>query len=161
MSQAWAAIPFLNDYYFNILKLIHMLQTSAFQNRLFLVLILYNSYQVLRFYHNIGKLILLFLWSDTWLVSGKSCSSWRRVMPFLPEAGKRQLRSGLSVNALYVICETFHKNNHQTEIIHGKSLPSYDCLVTFNRDIYLSPEQNADGIGQIHLQKQSEVNSTC
>jgi hypothetical protein len=49
----------------------------------------------------LGKLILLFLWSDTWLVSGKPYSAWRWVMQFQPEAGKWQLRSTLSVNALY------------------------------------------------------------
>jgi hypothetical protein len=37
--------------------------------------------------HNIGKLILLFLWSDTWLVFWKSCSGWRWVMQFLPIVG--------------------------------------------------------------------------
>jgi hypothetical protein len=48
-----------------------------------------------------GELILLSLCSDTWLVSGKSCSAWRWVMQFLPGAGKWQLRSGLSVIAVY------------------------------------------------------------
>jgi hypothetical protein len=47
------------------------------------------------------KSILLFLWSDTWLVAGKSCSAWRLVTKFHPGAGRRQLRSTLSVNALY------------------------------------------------------------
>jgi hypothetical protein len=51
--------------------------------------------------YDTGELILLFLWSDTWLVSGNSRSAWRWVMQFLPGAGKGQLRSGLSVNALY------------------------------------------------------------
>jgi hypothetical protein len=46
------------------------------------------------------KLILLSLWSDTWLVSGKPCSSWRLLMQVLPAARKWQLRSGLSVRAL-------------------------------------------------------------
>jgi hypothetical protein len=32
-----------------------------------------------------GKLTL-FLWSNTWLVSGKACSVWRQVMKFLLEA---------------------------------------------------------------------------
>jgi hypothetical protein len=54
---------------------------------------------------NIGKLILLFvLWNDTWLVSGKTCNVWRWVMQFLPGAGTLQLRSGISVNALYMCC---------------------------------------------------------
>jgi hypothetical protein len=48
-----------------------------------------------------GKLILLFLWSDAWLVSGKSCSAWRWVMQFLLGAGKWQVHSTLSVNTLY------------------------------------------------------------
>jgi hypothetical protein len=52
--------------------------------------------------HSFGKLILLLLWSDSWLVSGKSCSAWLWVMQFLPGAGEWQLRSGLSVNALYM-----------------------------------------------------------
>jgi hypothetical protein len=49
---------------------------------------------------NIGKLILLFLRSDTWLVSGKHCSAWRWVMQIQPGARKWKLRSTLSVNAL-------------------------------------------------------------
>jgi hypothetical protein len=47
---------------------------------------------------NRGKLFLLFLWSDTWLVSEKSCSTWRRVVQFQPGAEKWQLLSTLSVN---------------------------------------------------------------
>jgi hypothetical protein len=39
-------------------------------------------------YCNIDELILLFLWTDTWILSGKSCSSWRCVMQFLPGAEK-------------------------------------------------------------------------
>jgi hypothetical protein len=37
---------------------------------------------------DIGKLILLFVWSDTWLVSEKYCSAWRWVVQFLLGAGK-------------------------------------------------------------------------
>jgi hypothetical protein len=48
-----------------------------------------------------SKLILLFLWNDTWLVSGKRCSAWRWVMQFLPGSGKWQLPSTLSVNAVF------------------------------------------------------------
>jgi hypothetical protein len=53
------------------------------------------------------SLIFLFYWCDTWLVSGKSCSTWRWVMQFLPGAGKWHLCSGLSVNALHLKpCDT-------------------------------------------------------
>jgi hypothetical protein len=45
---------------------------------------------------NCCKLILLFLWSDAWLISGKSCSAWR----CHAGAGRWQFRSTLSVNAL-------------------------------------------------------------
>jgi hypothetical protein len=51
--------------------------------------------------YNIGKLILLFLWSDTCLILGESCSAWQWVMHFLSGARKWQLCSNLSVNLLY------------------------------------------------------------
>jgi hypothetical protein len=35
-------------------------------------------------FYNTGKFILLFLWSDTWLILGKYCSAWQWVMQLLP-----------------------------------------------------------------------------
>jgi hypothetical protein len=54
---------------------------------------------------NIGKLILLLLWSDTWLVLGKSCSTWRWVMQFLPGSGIWELRVTMPVDALYILSD--------------------------------------------------------
>jgi hypothetical protein len=53
--------------------------------------------------YNVGKSILFFYFfgSNTWLVSGKSCSAWQWVMQFLLGARKWHWWSGLSVNALY------------------------------------------------------------
>jgi hypothetical protein len=52
-------------------------------------------------FYNIGKISLLFLWSDTWIVSGKFCSACQCVIQFLIEAKKWQLCLTLSVDALY------------------------------------------------------------
>jgi hypothetical protein len=51
--------------------------------------------------YNKSKMILLFLWSDTWIVLGKPYSAWQWVMQCQPGAGKWQLCSTLSVNTLY------------------------------------------------------------
>jgi hypothetical protein len=51
-----------------------------------------------------GKFILSFMWSNTWLLLGKSCCTWWWVMQFLPGAEKWQLCSDLSVNLLYNTC---------------------------------------------------------
>jgi len=48
--------------------------------------------------YNISRLILIFLWNDTWLISGKSFSTWQRVMKFLPEGGNWQLHSTSSAD---------------------------------------------------------------
>lgn len=37
--------------------------------------------------HLTSKFVLLFLWSDTWIVSGKTCGAWQREVQFLPGAG--------------------------------------------------------------------------
>jgi hypothetical protein len=46
---------------------------------------------------------ILFLWSEIWLVSGRACSTWRKVMRFQPQAGKWHLGTNLSANALYKV----------------------------------------------------------
>jgi hypothetical protein len=46
------------------------------------------------------NLTLLFFGGNTWFVWGKSCA-WRWILLFLPAFGKWQLRSSLSVNAMY------------------------------------------------------------
>jgi hypothetical protein len=53
-----------------------------------------------------GKLILLILWGDTWLVSSKPCSSWRWVMHFQPGDGMWRLRSTFITErtVLHYIC---------------------------------------------------------
>jgi hypothetical protein len=53
--------------------------------------------------YNIGEFILLFLHSNTWLVSGKSFTAWWWVMKLLLGAGKRQLHWSLSLHALYIL----------------------------------------------------------
>jgi hypothetical protein len=55
--------------------------------------------------YNRGKLILLFVWRGSWLVSGKICSAWRWFVQFLLGVGKWHLLSTLSVNSLYIVNE--------------------------------------------------------
>jgi len=40
----------------------------------------------------------MFLWNDTWLISGKSFSTWQQVMKFLPEGGNWQFHSTSSAD---------------------------------------------------------------
>jgi len=42
----------------------------------------------------------MFLWNDTWLISGKSFSTWQEVMKFLPEDGNWQLHSPSSADTV-------------------------------------------------------------
>jgi hypothetical protein len=49
--------------------------------------------------YNIGKLILLLVWSDTWLAPGKSFSAWRRVM----ERVAGTLAEGFAVNRTKIL----------------------------------------------------------
>jgi hypothetical protein len=75
------------------------------------------------------------LWSDTWLVSGKSCSAWRRVMQFLPRPGTWELRLIMPIIALYKPkprgphTQRFNKNtrinNPIRYTINWKNAPTY------------------------------------
>lgn len=51
------------------------------------------------------KVILLFLWKDSWLVSGKICSTWLWVVQFLP--GQWPLLPSLSQKVSYM-CVCLH-----------------------------------------------------
>lgn len=52
--------------------------------------------------HKKGKLILLLLSSDSWLLLWRSCSTWQWVMQLLTRAQKWQSQSSLSVNTLHM-----------------------------------------------------------
>jgi hypothetical protein len=53
--------------------------------------------------YNVGKFIL-FLWSDTWLITVKSCSAWWWDMQFLLEAWKWQLCSTCQWTHCIIFC---------------------------------------------------------
>jgi hypothetical protein len=61
---------------------------------------MYRDY-VFRTFYNISKFIVFFLWTDTWLVRGKSSIAWQWVMQFLLGAGKWQSCWSLTLYALY------------------------------------------------------------
>jgi hypothetical protein len=63
---------------------------------------------------HIREFILLFLWSDTRLISGKSFGTWLWVMQFLPEASKWKLHWSIS--------------SYTTS--HHKKLACYEILYT-------------------------------
>jgi hypothetical protein len=83
---------------------------------------------------NIGKLILLFLWSSYCLISGKHCNAWMWVMQFQPGAIMRQLHSSLLVMRCtfwcflpseYLVYRLARSSRHQKNV---------KCLPYFNPD---------------------------
>jgi hypothetical protein len=81
--------------------------------------------------YNTGELILLFLRSETCLISGKYCSSWWWVMQFLLGARKRQLCSSLSVNALVLSLALLWLGNMCTNVCFVSGHPSYAVIFCY------------------------------